>query len=73
MREVLRRRRDKPRRHLRHGLPVDEFFDQLNRLGVRYAVLRWFDTLPAVEPGEDIDVLVADEDVHLLRPFLAPT
>ena len=70
MREVLRRRRDKPRRHLRHGLPVDEFFDQLNRLGVRYAVLRWFDTLPAVEPGEDIDVLVADEDVHLLRPFL---
>ena len=70
MREMLRRRREKPRRHLRPGLPVDDFFDQLNRLGVRYAVLRWFDTLPSVEPGEDIDILVADEDVRLLRPLL---
>lgn len=51
-------------------MPVDSFFDELNRLGVRYAVLRWFDTLPVVEPGEDIDMLVADEDVARLRPML---
>jgi hypothetical protein len=67
---LLRRRRDKPRRYLRPGLPLDEFFDELNRLGVRYAVLRWFETLPNVDPGEDIDILVADEDVQRLRPFL---
>lgn len=67
---MLRRRRDVPRRHLRPGVSVDTFFDELNRLGIRYAVLRWFETLPAVEPGEDIDILVADEDVARLRPML---
>ena len=51
-------------------MALDEFFDELNRLGVRYAVLRWFETLPDVGPGEDVDILVADEDVRRLRPFL---
>jgi len=69
--DLVRRRRDKPRRHLRPGLSVDDLFDELNRLGARYAVLRWFDTLPAVDPGEDIDILVADEDVPLLQPYLS--
>jgi hypothetical protein len=71
VRDLLRRRQDKPRRHLRPGITVEDFFDQMNRLGVRYAVLRWFETLPEVGPGEDIDILVADEDLPLLRPFLS--
>ena len=37
---------------------------------MRYAVLRWFETLPSVAPGEDVDILVADEDMPHLRPFL---
>ncbi|MCV2491117.1 hypothetical protein OF117_17345 [Geodermatophilus sp. YIM 151500] len=69
--DAVRRRRDKPRRYLRPGLTLDDLFGELDRLGVRYAVLRWFDGLPSVEPGEDIDLLVADEDVPRLRPFLA--
>jgi hypothetical protein len=71
VRGLLRRRRDKPRRYLRPGVSLDEFFTELDRLGVRYAVLRWFETLPEVEPGEDVDILVADEDVRRLRPLLA--
>lgn len=53
--------RGKPRRYLRPGLGVKEFFEELNRLGVRYAVLRWFDDLPSIAPGEDIDLLFGDE------------
>lgn len=30
---------------------------------VRYVVLRWFDRLPHVRPGGDIDLLVHDDDV----------
>ncbi|SDC49636.1 hypothetical protein SAMN05660690_1655 [Geodermatophilus telluris] len=63
--------REATRRHLRAGLSLEQFFDELNRQGVRYAVLRWFETLPDVEPGEDVDVLVADEDLPRLRSLLA--
>ena len=62
--------REATRRHLRAGLSIDDFFDELNRRGVRYAVLRWFESLPEVDPGEDIDVLVADEDLPALRSLL---
>ena len=34
--------REATRRHLRAGLSIDSFFDELDRRGVRYAVLRWF-------------------------------
>jgi hypothetical protein len=70
VRSLLARRRDKPRRYLRPGLALDDFFAELERIGVRYAVLRWFDTLPAVAAGEDVDLLVADEDLPRLRPYL---
>lgn len=62
--------RQATRRHLRAGLSLDGFFDELNRRGVRYAVLRWFETLPDVEPGEDVDILVADEDLPLLQTLV---
>ena len=52
--------RPRTRRYLRAGLTLDGFFDELNRRGVRYAVLRWFDTLPDVADGEDIDLLIED-------------
>jgi hypothetical protein len=49
---------------------VPEFFGRLERRNVRYAVLRWFDTLPNVAPGEDIDLLVDDADVPKLLDLL---
>jgi hypothetical protein len=73
---VVRRRwsvlRPKPvaRRYLVAGLTLDQFFDELNAHGVRYVVLRWFDALPEVDPGEDIDLLVADEDLAFVGTLL---
>ncbi|WP_336728070.1 hypothetical protein [Cellulosimicrobium cellulans] len=43
---------------------------RLKEAGLRYAVLRWFESLPVIEPGEDLDVLVADDDVDALRGLL---
>lgn len=59
------------RRHLPAGLSLDAFFEVLNERGVRYAVLRWFEDLPEVEAGEDVDLLVADEDLALVHSLLA--
>ena len=61
-----------PRRYLAPQTRLDDLFRELNRRGVRYAVLRWFQDLPAVEPGEDIDLLVADEDLEQLETLLRP-
>jgi hypothetical protein len=42
----------------------------LEARGIRYVVLRWFDALPDVEPGEDLDILVADDDLEALLDVL---
>jgi hypothetical protein len=65
-------RRPKPvaRRYLVPGLTLEQFFDELNTHDVRYVVLRWFETLPDVDPGEDIDLLVADEDLAFVGTLL---
>ncbi|OMQ16635.1 hypothetical protein A7K94_0201095 [Modestobacter sp. VKM Ac-2676] len=67
---LLPHRRVRTRRYLRAGLSLEGFFDELNRRGASYAVLRWFESLPEVEPGEDIDILVADEDMALVGTML---
>lgn len=60
------------RRHLAPGLSVEGFFDELKYNGTQYVVLRWFDTLPHVDEGEDIDLLVADEDLPFVQSLMAP-
>jgi hypothetical protein len=64
------------RRSARRFLPCrkspHDFFAGLNAARCRYVVLRWFDTLPHVEAGEDIDILVHDEDVEKVRALLTP-
>jgi hypothetical protein len=72
----------KPRPAARHHLSplvgIGDFFQQLNDEGVGYCILRWFEDLPAIEAGEDIDMLVDDEDlpkVHSIidqRPGIVP-
>ena len=52
------------------GQPLDQFFAKLNASRCRYVVLRWFETFPQIEKGDDIDFLVHDEDVDLLQQFL---
>lgn len=47
------------------GLPA-----RLDAQGITYAVLRWFDRLPDMEPGEDLDVLVADEHLAAFHAVL---
>lgn len=49
------------RRYLSPGTRLEDFFRRLNDLGVRYAVLRWFEDLPHLAEGEDIDMLFGDE------------
>lgn len=43
-----------------------EFFRILAERQVEYVVLRWFENLPEVDPGHDIDLLVADADLPKL-------
>lgn len=59
------------RRHLSPVVGVAGFFRRLDERGVRYCVLRWFETLPAIEAGEDIDLLVEDGAVEEVERILA--
>ena len=58
-------------RYLPRGTAPDEFFAKLDAAGCRYVVLRWFEDLPRIAPGEDIDILVHDEDVQKVRSLLS--
>lgn len=70
--KISRRFRKKKggRWRLRPGVTLTEFFRALNERGARYCVLRWFDGLPAVAPGEDVDLLIADDDLPVLDRLL---
>ena len=59
----------KARRYISPKVGVVETFKRLNEAGVNYAVLRWFDELPNIKPGEDIDMLVADDAVQILDDY----
>ena len=55
-----------PRRNPRYipaDLGVDGVIAELNRRNVRYAVLRWFEGLPELPAGGDLDLLVHDDDI----------
>ena len=47
---------------------LTEYFGRLNGCGLRYAVMRNYDGLPAANLGEDVDVLIDPAEVprHLL-------
>lgn len=58
------------RRYIDHSLGVHGFLKRLKENNVNYVVMRWFKKLPEVAPGEDIDILVADEDLEKLTLFV---
>lgn len=64
------RPRPSPRRYIPASLGVEGFLRALRDQGTHYAVLRWFEALPRVEPGEDIDILVADADLAAMAILL---
>jgi hypothetical protein len=64
--------RRSPRRFLERGRTPGDFLRDLDAARCRYVVLRWFDDLPRLEPGEDIDILVHNEDVEKVRAVLRP-
>jgi hypothetical protein len=67
---VGRRPRKHPRYYVPAGTTVHQFFGQIAEARIKCVVLRWFDELPHVAAGEDIDMLVADEDLPALEFLL---
>lgn len=61
------------RRYIDSALGVSGFFRVMIEEEVDYVVLRWFESLPHVAPGEDIDILVADEDIEVMGSYLKMT
>ena len=58
------------RRYIPPNQATGDFLKSLQTQGLRHAVLRWFENLPHVQPGEDIDILVADDDALSLLAML---
>jgi len=48
-------------------LDVEGFFSLLNKRGIRYTILRWFEDLPNLKQGDDIDMLVHDDDLAKIK------
>ncbi len=69
--EMPKRRPLGPRHYLSEIIGVSGLIDELAEAEVKYAVLRWFDNLPDLLPGEDIDMLVADEHLDTITRILA--
>ena len=67
---VLKRVTPNARRFISPFLGVTGFFQTLNQQQADYAILRWFEDLPQIEPGEDIDMLVADKDIEAIEALL---
>ena len=62
-------KRRKVRRYIPSSVSTTDFFLSLKVLEIEYVILRWFDHLPSVGQGEDIDILVSDADLERLDPL----
>jgi len=69
--EVSGPRPVRARHHLSPVLGVAGLIDRLQNAGLDYVALRWFEGLPELEPGEDLDLLVSDQDLAKAQAFLA--
>jgi hypothetical protein len=59
------------RRFIPHHLRVEGFLRRLQHSNTPHAVLRWFDSLPEIAPGEDLDLLVDNAQLETVRKILA--
>ena len=62
--------RGRGERGVPRSLGVSGLLSALHSRNVNYVVLRWFDSLPHVDAGQDIDLLVSDEDAPQLEELL---
>jgi hypothetical protein len=69
-RRITGRRVRKPPRSIPDRLGVEGFFAELRDRHVRYVVLRWFERLPYVRPGSDVDLLIHDDDIATVEALL---
>ncbi len=63
----LARKESTARHFIAPSLGIAGFLRALEEKGIRYVVLRWFEDLPQLPPGEDLDLLVADDDAEQVR------
>ena len=63
-----------PRRRafLSPGATVEAFFADLEKQCANYVVLRWFEDLPRLHSGQDLDLLVGDESLDAVFQLLSP-
>ncbi len=70
----VQNRRPRPyaatRRFIPHRLGIAGFLSRLMDEGIRHAALRWFEDLPVLPPGEDLDLLVEDAALESVRSLL---
>ncbi|EAR51189.1 hypothetical protein OG2516_14980 [Oceanicola granulosus HTCC2516] len=59
------------KRYIPPGLGVRGFFAALEAAGVAHVVLRWFEELPHVARGHDVDILVSDEGMAVVDGLLS--
>lgn len=59
------------RRYLKRNLDIDSFFKALNDRNINYVVLRWFENLPHIDAGEDLDILIADDDIDRISDLIS--
>lgn len=62
LRSTLSGYRSPNRYYLNKGIKVDQFFIELKNRHIRYSILRWWEDLPNIAPGEDIDILIQGDD-----------
>lgn len=68
--EVPGKRPPRPRVYLSPVIGYAGLLRRLHEADIRAVVLRWFEELPYVEPGEDLDLLVSDADVEKVRALV---
>src|SRR5690554_3333208 len=59
-----------PRVYIKKRIGRMEFFEILNERKVEYVLLRWWENLPEIPEGEDMDILIKDEHRDLIQDLL---
>ncbi|MBT0812301.1 hypothetical protein KIH41_13530 [Litoribacter ruber] len=62
LRRILISPKKTPRVFIKRGLSRSRFFDLLNERKVKYVLLRWWQDYPEIPVGEDLDILIPDEE-----------
>src|SRR5690606_25414878 len=59
-----------PRVFVKKGIERMEFFQILNNRKIEYVLLRWWEKLPSIPEGEDMDILIKDSHRSLIQDLL---